>query len=92
MHYVIGRYTVSARRACRVIQTTRSSVYYTSRKAPLTSLRQRMRELAQTRVRFGYRRLRILLQREGWQVGTEHFYRVYTEQGLALRRKRPGVT
>ena len=92
MHYVLGRYTISARRACRVVPTTCSSVYYTSRNAPLTSLRQRMRELAQTRVRFGYRRLRILLQREGWQVGTEHFYRVYTEQGLALRRKRPGVT
>ena len=48
-----------------------------------------MRELAQTRVRFGYRRLRVLLQREGWEVGKERFYRVYTEEGLALRRKRP---
>jgi transposase InsO family protein len=36
-----------------------------------------------------YRRLRVLLQREGWEVGTERFYRVYTEEGLALRRKRP---
>ena len=42
-----------------------------------------------TRVRFGYRRLRVLLQREGWDVGKERFYRVYTEEGLALRRKRP---
>jgi putative transposase len=48
-----------------------------------------MRELAQTRVRFGYRRLRVLLLREGWDVGKERFYRVYTEEGLALRRKRP---
>ena len=48
-----------------------------------------MRELAQTRVRFGYRRLRVMLQREGWTVGKERFYRVYTEEGLALRRKRP---
>jgi putative transposase len=48
-----------------------------------------MRELAQTRVRVGYRRLRVLMQREGWQVGRERFYRVYTEEGLALRRKRP---
>ena len=48
-----------------------------------------MRELAQTRVRFGYRRLRVLLLREGWEVGKERFYRVYTEEGLALRRKRP---
>jgi putative transposase len=48
-----------------------------------------MRELAQTRVRFGYRRLRVLLLREGWDVGKEPFYRVYPEEGLALRRNRP---
>jgi putative transposase len=89
MKYLTGHYAVSARRACRVIATTRSSVYYTTRKDPLPALRQRMRELAQTRVRFGYRRLRVLLQREGWEVGKERFYRVYTEEGLALRRKRP---
>ena len=47
MQYLMGRYTVSARRACLVIRTTRSSVYYKSRKDPLTGLRQRMRELAQ---------------------------------------------
>ena len=88
MQYLMGRYGVSTRRACRVVRATRSSVYYTSRKDPLTGLRYRMRELAQTRVRFGYRRLRVLL-REGWNVGKEHFCRVYTEEGLALRRKRP---
>ena len=85
MRYLMGRYGVSTRRACRVVQTTRSSAYYTSRKEPLTALRQRMRELAQARVRFGYRRLRVLLLREGWEVGKERFYRVYTEEGLALR-------
>ena len=89
MHYLTGRYRVSARRACGVIRTTRSSVYYVSRKDPLTGLRQLIRELAQTRVRFGYRRLLVLLRREGWTVGKERFYRVYTEEGLALRRKRP---
>jgi putative transposase len=89
MRYVTGRYGVSTRRACRLLRTTRSSVYYRGRKDPLTALRQRMRELAQTRVRFGYRRLRVLLLREGWTVGKERFYRVYTEEGLALRRKRP---
>ena len=89
MRYLVGRYAVSTRRACGVIKATRSSAYYRSRKDPLTALRQRMRELAQTRVRFGYRRLRVLLLREGWTVGKERFYRVYTEEGLALRRKRP---
>ena len=89
MRYLMGRYGVSTRRACRVVKATRSSMYYASRKAPLIGLRQRMRELAQTRVRFGYRRLRVLLLREGWEVGKERFYRVYIEEGLALRRKRP---
>src|SRR5688500_19429665 len=89
MQYLMGRYTVSAPRACLVVRATRSSVYYRSRKDPLTALRQRVRELAQTRVRFGYRRLRVLLLRERWVVGNERFYLVYTEEGLALRRKRP---
>src|SRR5262245_32376502 len=89
MQYMMGRYTVSARRACRVVRATRSSVYYRRRRDPLTALRQRMRELAQTRVRFGYRRLHVLLLREGWEVGKKRVYRLYTEEGLALRRKRP---
>src|SRR5207253_2702814 len=59
MQYLTGRYGVSTRRACHVIKTTRSSVYYASRKDPLTGLRQRMREVAQARVRFGYRRLLV---------------------------------
>ena len=62
--YLMGRYGVSTRHACRVVGATRSSVYYISRKDPLTALRHRMRELAQTLVRFGYRRLRVLLQPE----------------------------
>jgi putative transposase len=53
MQYLMGRYTVSVRRACQVIRATRSAAYYRSRKDPLIVLRQRMRELAQTRVRFG---------------------------------------
>jgi putative transposase len=53
------------------------------------ALRQRVRELAQARVRFGYRRILLLLQREGWEVGKNRLYRVYCEEGLALRRKRP---
>jgi len=73
-----------------VIQATRSSAYYTSRKDPLTALRERMRELAQTRVRFGYRRLLVLLRREGWDVGRERFYRVYIEEGLAKQRNGSG--
>jgi putative transposase len=63
--------------------------YYSSRMDPLTALRHRVRELAHTRVRFGYRRIYMLLRREGWDVGETRFYRVYREEDLALRRKRP---
>jgi putative transposase len=62
--------------------------YYRSCKDPLTALRQRVRELAHARVRFGYRRIFLLLRREGWDVGKDRLYRIYREEGLGLRRKR----
>lgn len=77
------------RRAVGAARFCLSSIRYQSYRDPLTALRQRMRELAQTRVRFGYRRLLVLLRREGWELGKKRCYRLYTEEGLALRRKRP---
>ena len=85
----MGRYEVSERRAVRAARFCLSSIRYRSCRDPLTALRQRLRELAQTRVRFGYRRLLVLLRREGWEVGKKRIYRLYIEEGLALRRKRP---
>ena len=89
VHYLMGRYQVSERRAVRAARFCLSSIRYQSGRDPLTALRQRLRELAQTRVRFGYRRLLVLLRREGWELGKKRCYRLYTEEGLALRRKRP---
>jgi len=48
-----------------------------------------MRELAQVRIRYGYRRLHVLLRREGWSLGKNQTYRLYTEESLQLRCKRP---
>ena len=48
----------------------------------------RIREIAQSRVRYGYRKIRVLLNREGWKVGKHLVYRLYKEEGLALK-KRP---
>ena len=48
----------------------------------------RIREIAQSRVRYGYRKIRVLLNREGWEVGKHLVYRLYREEGLALK-KRP---
>ena len=46
-----------------------------------------MREIAATRVRYGYRRIHILLQREGWEINHKRVYRLYCEEGLNLRKK-----
>ena len=69
-----------------------SSQRYRSRRPPQEALRQRLRELAIERVRWGYRRLHILLQREGVQVNHKRLYRLYRDEGLAVpRRKRVAV-
>jgi putative transposase len=58
-----------------------------SRRDPQLALRRRLRELASVRVRFGYRRLTVLLRREGWHVNAKRVYRLYTQEGLAVRTK-----
>ncbi len=65
-----------------------STRYYRSRARDQSALRIRLRDLAQVRVRYGYRRLHILLQREGWKVNHKLVYRLYTEESLSLRIKR----
>jgi putative transposase len=89
VNYVVDHYRTSRRRACRVVQLHRSNAYYQSRGDPKIALRSRLRELAQTRIRYGYRRLHVLLRREGWSLGKDQTYRLYTQEGLQLRSKRP---
>jgi len=66
----------------------RSTFYYRSHARDHSALKQRLRDLALTRIRFGYIRLTVLLRREGWHVGKKLVYRLYRELGLAMRRKR----
>jgi len=61
-------FVLNMQRACRVIKRARSTHYYRSVKDPQTALRHRMRELAHTRVGYGYRRIHVLLKRESWRV------------------------
>lgn len=82
-------YDVSERRACRATGFHRSSHRYRSRCDPQTELRMRLKELAAARVRYGYRRLHVLLRREGWQVNAKRIYRLYCEEGLVIRSKVP---
>src|ERR1044071_9533774 len=52
------------------------------------AVRQRMKEIAETRVRYGFARIHILLRREGWRDNHKRTYRIYKEEGLNLRSKR----
>lgn len=87
--HLIDAYRISARRACRVICLQRASWAYKAHRRDDTVLRQRLRELAQVRVRYGSQRLYILLRREGWPDNHKRVHRLYCLEGLNLRSKRP---
>lgn len=89
MDYVVSHYDLGTRRACRLVKQTRSTHYYRSVKDRRDDLRTRMREIARSRVRYGYRRLHVLLRRDGWQLGRNQAYRIYREEQLQLRSKLP---
>lgn len=82
-------YKVSERRACSTLVFARSVVRYESLADPQTALRMRLRELAMARVGYGYRRLHILLWREGWRVNHKRVYRLYRDEGLGMRKRTP---
>jgi putative transposase len=81
------RFDISTRRACRLVGLHRSVHYYRSHKDPQVALRMRLRELAEARPRFGYLRLHVLLEREGWQINRKRVYRLYKLEGLNLRQR-----
>lgn len=85
----MSHHRISQRRACRLVKQHRSNQHYRSVKDPRDDLRRRMREIAQVRVRYGYRRIHVLLRREGWRLGRNQAYRVYREERLQLRSKLP---
>jgi putative transposase len=78
---------MSERRACRTIGCVRMTVRYCSRRPNDTELRQRLRALAHERRRFGYRRLHVLLRREGFNVNHKRLFRLYREERLMVRRR-----
>jgi len=80
-------YEVSQRRACQVIGADRSLIRYCRRRPEDSSLRSRLREIAAVRRRFGYRRLHVLLRREGITLNHKKLRRLYTEERLQVRRR-----
>lgn len=80
-------FEVSERRACSAIEVHRATVRYRSRRPDDLKLRERLRSLAHERRRFGYRRLHVLLRREGYVVNHKRIYRLYREERLLVRRR-----
>ncbi|MEN3168494.1 IS3 family transposase [Gluconobacter sp. OJA] len=79
--------TLSERRACALIGVARRVARYVSTGADDAALRQRLRELADQRRRFGYRRLGYLLAREGFSPNHKKLFRLYQEEGLKVRHR-----
>lgn len=89
MDLVCGEWGASIRRACAVFLVDTSTYHYKSRRTGQASLEKRMLEICETRVRYGYRRVHILLRREGWMINEKKTRRIYNELGLKLRNKTP---
>jgi putative transposase len=79
---------LSERRASFIVGADRKMIRYRSRRSAETELRTRLRNLANERRRFGYRRLFILLRQEGEPSGINRIYRLYREEGLTVRKRR----
>lgn len=82
-------WAVSIRRACGALRFDRSTFHYKSRRPEQAPFEQRIREICATRVRYGYRRVHVVLKREGWSAGINKTYRIYREIGMQLRNKTP---
>jgi len=83
------QYAVAERRACQALGFPRSSHRYQSVRDDQAALRIRIRDLAASRPRYGYKRLHVLLRREGLLVNAKLVYRLYCEEGLGIRRRSP---
>lgn len=80
---------MSIRRACATLRIDRALYVYKSKRGGQADLKQRIKEICETRVRYGYRRVHVLLRRDGWAVNPKRVYRLYKELGLQLRNKTP---
>lgn len=87
--HVRRAWQVSIRRACQAVPVDRSTYHYRSKRPGQAPLKKRIKEIAETRVRYGYRRIEVLLRREGWLVNHKRVRRLYNEMGLQLRNKSP---
>ncbi len=88
--YLKSAYGIGTRRACAVIRFNRATHYYKGKlRAKNAALIERIKSIASTRVRYGYRRIHVLLRREGHHVNHKRIYRLYAAEGLNSRVKTP---
>ncbi|MGY4592780.1 transposase InsO family protein [Bradyrhizobium sp. GM22.5] len=80
---------VSIRRACSTLRIDRALYVYKSKRGDQAALKNRIKEICETRVRYGYRRVHVLLQRDSWAINVKRVYRLYRELRLQLRNKTP---
>ena len=82
---LVKAYAQSERRCCRVLRLNRGLYRRQPKKDEQAFLRMRIKEIAAVRVRYGYRRIHVLLRREGWAINVKRVYRLYKIEGLNLR-------
>jgi len=85
----IENYKISVRRACSLMMISSSVWYYIPTERSDELIKKRMREIAQVRVRYGFWRIFTLLRREGFADNHKRVYRIYCNEGLNLRSRRP---
>lgn len=87
MDKVRSDWNVSIRRACSTLRVDRALCVYKSKRGDQAALKHRIKDICETRVRYGYRRVHVLLQRDGWTINVKRVYRLYRELSLQLRNK-----
>jgi putative transposase len=83
------RFGASQRQTCALLNLARSVYLYRSQARDAAPLVMRIKEITTVRVNYGYRRVQVLLRREGWKDNHKRVYRLYRAEGLSLRHKRP---
>jgi putative transposase len=87
--WVVERFGLSERRVCRLVTLDRNTLRYRSRRQDDAVLRMRIREIAESKRRYGCPRIYVRLRREGWAVNHKKVERLYyRDEGLSLRRRR----
>jgi putative transposase len=82
-------YRRSLRKVCHALGLERSTYYYKSLHSDQAEIKQLMKEIAYSRVHYGYRKIHVMLLRKGIVIGKKKVFRLYQEMNLQLKRRNP---